>query len=82
MKNSHSEIKISPRTWEKNLKSNLKKEWYGYYRYYTPEYPNGYMVKFRGMNRFNNLEERQEMTLVLINNELDLLSRGYNPISY
>ena len=81
MKNTHSEIKVVPKNWQKKLKSNLKKNWYAYYRYYTPEYPNGYMVKFRGMNRFNNLEERQEMTLVLINNELDLLSRGYNPIS-
>ena len=41
MKNSHSEIKISPRTWEKNLKSNLKKEWYGYYYFYSTKYPLG-----------------------------------------
>nr|DAS14803.1 MAG TPA: Integrase [Caudoviricetes sp.] len=81
MKNSHSEIKIVPKNWEKNLKSNIKKEWYGYYFYFTPEHPEGYLVKFRGMNRIKDLEQRQKMTRILINSELDLLSKGYNPIT-
>jgi hypothetical protein len=81
MKNSHSEIKIVPKNWEKNLKSNIKKEWYGYYFYFTPEHPEGYLVKFRGMNRIKDLEQRQKMTRILINSELDLLAKGYNPIT-
>ena len=81
MKNSHSEIKISPRTWEKNLKSNLKKEWYGYYYFYSTKYPLGKLIKFKGMNRIKNLEDRQNLTKYLINNEIDMLSRGYNPVT-
>ena len=81
MKNSHSEIKISPKTWEKNLKSNLKKEWYGYYYFYSTKYPLGKLIKFKGMNRIKNLEDRQNLTKYLINNEIDMLSRGYNPVT-
>ena len=81
MKNSHSEIKISPKTWEKNLKSNLKKEWYGYYYFYSTKYPLGKVIKFKGMNRIKNLEDRQNLTKYLINNEIDMLSRGYNPVT-
>lgn len=81
MKNTHSEIKISPKNWEKNLKSNLKKEWYGYYFFYSPQFPNGKMIKFKGMNRCNTLEEKQQLTRYLIQQELNFLNAGYNPIT-
>lgn len=81
MKNSHSEILISPKNWEKKLKSNFNKNWYGYYYFYSPEFPSGKMVKFRGMNRAKSLEEKQDLTKILIRNELELLQGGYNPFS-
>lgn len=81
MKNSHSEIKVVPKNWEKNLKSNLKRIWYAYYLYFDSEHPNGYPIKFKGMNKCKTLEDKQNTTRFLINNELDLLSRGYNPIT-
>jgi hypothetical protein len=33
------------------------------------------------MNRIKDLEQRQKMTRILINSELDLLAKGYNPIT-
>jgi hypothetical protein len=34
MKNHYSEIKITPENWEKNVRANLKKDWYGYYYFF------------------------------------------------
>lgn len=81
MKTHYSELKVSPISWEKNLKSNLKKEWIIYYTFYSPEYPEGYLIRFKGMNRCKSLEQKQEMTRFLINNELENLKKGYNPIT-
>lgn len=81
MKKHHSPLKVTPATWEKNVKSNLKKTWEVYYKFYAPSHPLGFPVRFKGMNGCHTLEERQEMTRFLINKELANLSNGYNPIT-
>ena len=81
MKKHYSPIKVTPANWEKNIKGNLKKTWEVYYKFYSPTHPLGFTVRFKGMNRCQTLEERQEMTRFLINNELRNLNNGYNPIT-
>ncbi|MCY0967911.1 tyrosine-type recombinase/integrase [Chryseobacterium wangxinyae] len=81
MKKHHSPLKVTPATWEKNIKANLKKTWEVYYKFYNHEHQLGYTVRFKGMNRCQTIEEKQEMTRFLINNELRNLSNGYNPIT-
>ncbi|MDF2931194.1 MAG: hypothetical protein K0R36_525 [Chryseobacterium sp.] len=81
MKTQYSEIKVTPISWEKNLKSNLEKTWEIYYKFYSPMYPDGYPVRFKGMNRCKTLKEKQELTKLLISEEIKLLEKGYNPIT-
>jgi integrase len=78
---NHSEIKVTPENWEKELKSNFKKEWYGYYYFFNEVYPKGKFIKFRGMNKAKTLRQKQEITRYLIENELKLLQSGYNPVT-
>lgn len=81
MKTYHSEIKVSPLTWEKDLKSNLKKDWTIRYIFYCPEHPNGVPIRFKGMNHCKTLAEKQFLTKQLIQDELNNLARGFNPIT-
>lgn len=79
--NSHSEIKVSPLNWEKKILSNLNKDWTIRYYFYCPEFPDGKMIRFKGMNHAKTLDEKQRITRVLIDDELRNLQNGYNPIS-
>lgn len=81
MKTHYSTIKVTPADWEKNIKSNLNKTWEIYYKFFCPEHPLGYPIRFKGMNRSATLKAKQDMTRFLINNEIENLSRGYNPIT-
>ena len=81
MKAYHSEIKVSPKSWDKEIKANLKKDWTIRYYYYCSEYPDGYHVRFKGMNHCKTLEERQALTAKLIEDEKNNLKKGYNPIT-
>lgn len=78
---THSEIKVTPKTWEKSIKSNLEKTWEIYYTFYDRNHPEGVKVRFKGMNRAKTLEEKQEITRTMIANEIKNLERGYNPIT-
>lgn len=81
MKTHYSTIKVTPADWEKNNKTNLNKTWEIYYKFFCPEHPLGYPVRFKGMNRCPTLKAKQDMTRFLINNEIENLSKGYNPIT-
>ncbi|MGE8528529.1 tyrosine-type recombinase/integrase [Chryseobacterium rhizosphaerae] len=81
MKKHYSTIKVTPKTWDKDLKSNLNKTWEIYYKFFTPEYPDGFPIRFKGMNRCSTLEEKQETTRSLIKTEIENLERGFNPIT-
>ena len=80
MKSYYSEIKVYPKNWDKPLKSNLKKDWIIYYKYFCDDFPNGKNIRFKGMNEFKTLAERQSGTRDLIKNEVENLKKGFNPI--
>nr|DAG72829.1 MAG TPA: Integrase [Caudoviricetes sp.] len=81
MKTHHSQIKVYPVSWDKNIKSNLKTTWEIQYKFYCTDYPQGYTVRLKGMNRAKTLEEKQFLTKQIINIELDNLKKGFNPIT-
>ncbi|CEJ71241.1 hypothetical protein BN1195_03586 [Chryseobacterium oranimense G311] len=78
MKTHHSQIKVYPVSWDKNIKSNLKTTWEIQYKFYCTDYPQGYTVRLKGMNRAKTLEEKQFLTKQIINIELDNLKKGFN----
>ncbi|KQR93277.1 hypothetical protein ASG01_08755 [Chryseobacterium sp. Leaf180] len=78
---TYSEIKVTPRTWEKNLKSNLNKTWEVYYTFYDKNHRDGTVIRFKGMNRCKTLHEKQQTTRFLIEEEIRNLNRGFNPIT-
>lgn len=79
MKTHYSKIKVYPVSWEKQLKSNLKKVWEIRYTFFCPEHPQGLVVRLKGMNRCKTLEEKQSLTRYLISAEEENLQKGYNP---
>lgn len=81
MKPHFSEIKVSPKSWKTKLQSNLKKDWTIYYNYFCDDFPNGKAIRFKGMNHEKTLEARQAATEILINNEIENLNKGFNPIT-
>lgn len=81
MKTHYSTIKVTPANWEEDIQANLKKTWEIYYKFYSSDHPLGYPVRFKGMNRCDNLASKQDMTRFLISNEIENLANGYNPVS-
>lgn len=80
-----SELKVYPENW-KTKEASTKKSWYIFYRFYDPtardKYPNGKLVRIKGVNRVNDLKDRQAVMKSLLDNELILLKeKGYNPIT-
>lgn len=72
----YTEIKVYPKNWEKNIKANLNKEWYLYYEFDKKQ------IRFKsGVNCCKTLEEKQNFTRYLIDNEYRNLKNGYNPIT-
>lgn len=82
---SCSQLSVTPKTWKRH-NASVKKSWSIHYRFFDPlfldKYPYGYQRQVRGMNEFKNLKDRQEVTQLLIDNELRLLKDcQYNPIT-
>jgi hypothetical protein len=79
-----SELRVIPRNW-KTLKK-ITTDWYIYYRFYDPVskekglYPKGKLVKVRGMNNYHTVADRRKATTNILNDELEKLKAGYNPI--
>ncbi|WPO89850.1 tyrosine-type recombinase/integrase [Chryseobacterium sp. HR92] len=80
MKPHHSPIKVYPTSWDKRNQSNLKKDWEIRYSYFSDEFPNGKIIRFKGMNHCKTLNEKQDCTKMLIEKELFALSKGFNPV--
>lgn len=76
---SCSELSVFPRNWKtKNAKTSLK--WYIKYRFYDPRFKDPKQIVLKGMNQFNALFERQEVTKSILTQEMDkLLKGGFNP---
>ncbi|MDN5395331.1 MAG: hypothetical protein L0G05_02300, partial [Chryseobacterium sp.] len=81
METHHSQIKVYPISWDKNVKSNLKKTWEIQYKFFCTEYPQGFTVRIKGMNRAKSLDEKQLITKNLISLEEENLRKGFNPIT-
>ena len=80
MKPHHTPLKVYPTSWDKRNLSNLKKDWEIRYTYFCDEYPNGKIIRFKGMNHCKSLIEKQDCTKMLIEKELFALSKGFNPV--
>ncbi len=85
-----TEIKVVPSNWKDTGKSkpSTEKDWYFYYRFYDPTVKDAagkvkpMLVIGRGMNKFKNLAERQNITEALVKDELKHLTvDGFNPIT-
>ena len=82
-----SELKVYPNNWL-NKNPSTKKDWYVFYRFYdpnfrdNPKYKNGKLVIIKRMNQFKTIQERQESTQLIIEQELSRLkNKAYNPIT-
>lgn len=79
-----SEPTVYPSDWEKGGQQLLKVKWYIQYWFRDPafkeQWPNGRPCKVKGMNDFKTLAERREATRFLMQQQVQLLKDGYNPI--
>jgi integrase len=77
---SHSKLSVNPKEWQ-TKKASVKQDWFINYRFYDSRYPNPKQVKIQGMNAFKILSERQAETQKLLDNELVVLKKGFNPFN-
>ena len=82
----YSDFNVFPNNWNTS-RASLKKTWRIEYRFYDPafttEFPKGKLKVIKnGINRINELAERQQIVNELLRCEEDLLkNQGYNPIT-
>jgi len=75
-----SKLTVHPQNWQaKN--ASTKDYWYVSYRFYDDNLQQKKQVMIQGMNHLENLVDRQNLTKILIENELHNLQKGYNPIT-
>ena len=70
-------MKVYPKNWE-TLKSTIKKDWIVRYEY-TDIRGKTFPSSFKGMNHIKTHSERVELTKKLIEEQVFLLDRGWNP---
>ncbi|MEO5787757.1 MAG: tyrosine-type recombinase/integrase [Gelidibacter sp.] len=78
--NKMSVPSVNPKNWKTGISSLMKKDWYIQYYFYEPDIKKGKFVLVRGMNSEKELIGRQALTQVIIDEQIDLLKMGYNPI--
>ncbi|WPV66267.1 hypothetical protein [Chitinophaga sp. LS1] len=82
----YTDFNLHPANWN-TTRASLKKKWRIEYWFHDPkykdQYPKGYPKVIKaGLNRLKDLAARQQLMLILIENEKDLLeNQGYNPIT-
>lgn len=80
---SRSKIIVIPDNWKSN-RASIKKDWLIFYRFYDPTTKGtklwGKDIPIKGMNRYNKLSDRQEITAALLEAEEQKLNGGWNPI--
>lgn len=83
---SRSEFSVSPANWQ-TKRASLNKYWRISYRFYDPQfyhdprYKKGKLIQIYGLNKYDNLEERQNLVRGYLENEehiIDILN--WNPI--
>jgi integrase len=77
---AHSELSVKPNDWH-TKKAKVTTNWFIKYRFYDPNKPLPKQVMIKGMNSFKTLKERQTETMRLLNQEMELLTNGYNPFN-
>ena len=82
MKPRHSKITVTPSDYLSGGAATLAKPWVISYYFFDDENPKGKQIRIKGMNNAETLSERRDITKDLINNELKLLSKGYNPVTH
>lgn len=76
----YSNFSVYPKNW-KSVRASVKINWYIQYRFYDPEHEKPKQKFIKLMNEFKTLEERQEATQMLLDDEKHRLHvEGYNPI--
>lgn len=77
---SYSGLKVIPGNW-KTSAAPFDREWYIYYRFYSPDSPKGKLKIIKGgLNILEKLSDRQVAVRALVKNEQKLLEvQGYNP---
>lgn len=78
-----SDPSVFPKNW-KTVSASCKKDWRIQYYFRDPDFkdrwPNGKSVIVKRMNRFKTVEERRVVTKMLLENEINDLKAGHNPI--
>ncbi|MCT4086703.1 site-specific integrase [Elizabethkingia anophelis] len=74
---SYSEMKVYPKSWETS-KSTIQKDWIVRYEF-TDRKGKTQPTSFKGMNHVKDYAERVKLTKQLIEEEQDLLDKGWNP---
>jgi integrase len=81
-----SDPTVNPSNW-KQVGASTSKDWYIQYYFHDPSLPNDHKYKkgklciVKGMNKFKTVTERRDMTSTLMNDEIDALNDGFNPIT-
>jgi integrase len=74
---------VNPKNWKTGGQTLLKKDWQIQYYFYDPEfqekYKYGKLIAVKGMNSYKILAERRAVTKVLIENEVEINKKGFNP---
>lgn len=72
---------VYPSNWRTGGQSLIKINWRVQYRFYDPDHPKKVKLCIvKNMNEFKNLAERREITMAIIENQIDENKRGYHPI--
>jgi hypothetical protein len=75
-----SKVKVTPLNWHtKSAKTTIN--WYIAYRFYDPQFALPKQVKIRKMNYYKSSQERQAETTILLEQEIEKLKDGYNPLN-
>lgn len=81
---SMSTPSISPKNWKTGGIQLLKKDWRVQYYFFDPQFekkhPYGKLIIVKGMNSYKTIPERREAAKVILQNEIDNIRAGYNPI--
>ncbi len=75
---SCSQLSVNPKNWHTKSASTTI-DWFISYRFYDSKFVKPKQVAIRGMNSFKKLEERQNETKRLIEEELKKLQQGCSP---
>ena len=79
--NRYSEPSIYPRFWQNAKQKDLNLIWRVQYWYYLQDGSRKLITIKSGVNRLKDLQQRKEAIKALLDQEMELLSAGYNPVS-